>query len=204
MDENTVDMFIEALVRLLGLRDLESEEHTRRVAALTIDLARACGVPEKLRIHLWRGALLHDIGKIGISDPILLKNGKLTAEEFEIVSKHPLHAYELLRPIPHLHLALDIPYCHHEKWDGTGYPRGLKGKQIPLAARIFAIVDVWDALLSDRHYRPAWEPEDAERYMHEQAGRHFDPDLISIFLGNDSVIRLPFNLEMKFYNPQIS
>ena len=203
MDENTVDMFIEALVRLLGLRDLESEEHTRRVAALTVDLARACGVPKKHRIHLWRGALLHDIGKIAISEQILLKKGKLTPEEYEIISKHPVHAYELLRPIPHLHVALDIPYYHHEKWDGTGYPCGLQGKQIPLAARIFAIVDVWDALLSDRHYRPAWDPEDAERYMREQAGRHFDPDLINIFLGDDSVVRLPFNLEMKLYNPQI-
>ena len=203
MDENTVDMFIEALVRLLGLRDLESEEHTRRVAALTVDLARACGVPKKHRIHLWRGALLHDIGKIGISDQILLKKGKFTPEEFELVRKHPVFAYELLRPIPFLHLALDIPYYHHEKWDGTGYPRGLKGKQIPLAARIFAVIDVWDALLSDRHYRAAWDPGDAEKYMREQAGRHFDPDLVRIFLDNEDIVRLPFNLEMKQYNSQI-
>jgi HD-GYP domain-containing protein (c-di-GMP phosphodiesterase class II) len=124
---------------------------------------------------------LHDIGKIGIPDTILLKPGPLNDEEREIMRKHPVYSYELLAPISFLRQALDIPYCHHEKWDGTGYPRGLKGEQIPLAARIFAVVDVWESLLSDRPYRPAWPKEKVREYIRSLAGTHFDPKVIEVF-----------------------
>ena len=125
---------------------------------------------------------MHDIGKMGVPDNILLKPGPLTEEEWEIMRKHPQFAYELLTPIDYLHQALDIPYSHHEKWDGTGYPRGLKGEEIPLAARIFAVVDVWDALTSERPYRPAWSREKAIEYIKTQSGVHFDPQVVEVFL----------------------
>jgi HD-GYP domain-containing protein (c-di-GMP phosphodiesterase class II) len=140
------------------------------------------GVEEADLVHIRRGALLHDIGKMGIPDSILLKPGPLTEDEWIIMRKHPVYALELLSPIAYLRPALDIPYAHHEKWDGTGYPRGLKETQIPLAARIFAVTDVWDALTSDRPYRPAWAPEQALAYIREQAGRHFDPAVVEAFL----------------------
>ena len=149
---------------------------------MTLRLARALGMKEEELVHVRRGALLHDIGKMGVPDGILLKPGSLTPEEWEIMRRHPQYAYEMLSPIAYLRLALDIPYCHHEKWDGTGYPRGLKGEQIPLAARIFAVVDVWDALGSDRPYRPAWPPEKLYAYLKEEAGKHFDPRVVEVFL----------------------
>jgi putative nucleotidyltransferase with HDIG domain len=186
----TQDLLVETCVRLLGMRDTESEEHSRRVARLTVELAKACGVSEDNRTHIWRGAMLHDIGKIGIPDEILLKKGPLTEAEYEIVRQHPITAFKILRTIPLLHTAMDIPYCHHEKWDGTGYPRGLKGEEIPLSARIFTVIDIWDALLSDRPYRPAWKPQDAKRYLLEQSGSCFDPKVISSFLDLD-VNRMP-------------
>jgi HD-GYP domain-containing protein (c-di-GMP phosphodiesterase class II) len=133
-------------------------------------------------VHVRRGALLHDIGKMGIPDRILLKPGPLTDEEQLIMQRHPDYAYELLAPITFLRPALDIPYCHHEKWDGTGYPRGLKGEQIPLVARIFAIVDVWDALTSDRPYRRAWSPQAARDHIAALSGTHFDPLVVKLFL----------------------
>jgi HD-GYP domain-containing protein (c-di-GMP phosphodiesterase class II) len=133
-------------------------------------------------LHIRRGALLHDIGKMGIPDRILLKPGPLSEDEWHIMRQHPVYAYRLLSPIANLRLALDIPYCHHEKWDGSGYPRGLRGEEIPLVARIFAIVDVWDALRSDRHYRPAWPEEKAFSYLIEQSGKHFDPEVVKMFL----------------------
>ncbi|MEW6718352.1 MAG: HD-GYP domain-containing protein, partial [Chloroflexota bacterium] len=133
-------------------------------------------------VHVRRGALLHDMGKLGIPDTILLKPGPLTEKEWEIMHQHPVYAYELLAPIPYLRPALDIPYCHHENWDGSGYPRKLKGEQIPLVARIFAVVDVWDALRSDRPYRKAWPEEKALAYIQEQAGKHFDPQVVEAFL----------------------
>ena len=181
------DATIEGWSKALDLRDKETEGHTLRVTELTLRLARAMGVPDDLLIHLRRGALLHDIGKMGIPDSILLKPGPLSAEEWEIMRRHPVHAFELLASIPYLREALDIPYCHHEKWDGTGYPRKLRGPQIPLLARIFAIVDVYDALTSDRPYRPAWSKEKALAHIREQSGTHFDPDVVAAFLGLEEV-----------------
>jgi putative nucleotidyltransferase with HDIG domain len=169
------DSTLEGWSRALDLRDRETEGHTQRVATIAVRLARAMNVPEPDLVHLRRGALLHDIGKMGIPDSILLKPGPLTPEEWTVMRRHPEYAYELLSPVSFLRPALDVPYAHHEKWDGTGYPRGLKGAEIPLAARIFAVVDVWDALTSDRPYRPAWTADKARAYIAEQAGRHFDP-----------------------------
>ena len=177
------DTTIEGWAQALELRDRETEGHTRRVADLTVKLAQALGVKSEDLIHIRRGALLHDIGKMGIPDRILLKPGPLTPEEWEIMKKHPVYAWELLSPIKYLRPALDIPYYHHERWDGTGYPRGLKGEEIPLSARIFAVVDVWDALTSDRPYRPAWSQEKALQYIKEQSGHHFDPRVVEKFLG---------------------
>jgi HD-GYP domain-containing protein (c-di-GMP phosphodiesterase class II) len=133
-------------------------------------------------LHIRRGALLHDIGKIGVTDNILLKEGELTDEEWILMRRHPQFAYEMLSPIKYLRQSLDIPYHHHEKWDGTGYPRGLKGEQIPLAARIFAVIDVWDAITSDRPYRKGWIKQKAIQYIREQSGKHFDPKVVDVFL----------------------
>ncbi len=176
------DTTLEGWSRALDLRDQETEGHTQRVTDLTVRLARAFGLDEAEIVHLRRGALLHDIGKMGIPDAILRKPGPLTAEEWDVMRRHPAYAHELLAPIPYLRPALDIPYCHHEKWDGTGYPRGLRGDQIPLAARLFAVVDVWDALTSDRPYRPAWPQEQALAYIRAQAGTHFDSVAVTAFL----------------------
>jgi HD-GYP domain-containing protein (c-di-GMP phosphodiesterase class II) len=176
------DDTIEGWARALDLRDKETQGHTRRVVELTLTLARELGFAEdKLQAIRW-GALLHDIGKMGIPDAILLKPGSLDANEWEIMRMHPAYAHRLLAPIEYLRDALDIPYCHHEKWDGTGYPRGLKGEAIPLVARIFAVVDVWDALRSDRPYRAAWPRERAREHIREQAGAHFDPRVVAAFL----------------------
>ncbi|MBI1876793.1 MAG: response regulator [Chloroflexi bacterium] len=173
---------IEGWSRALELRDNETQDHTQRVTEITLRLARALGISEVELGHIRHGALLHDIGKIAVSDSILLKPGPLTAEEWAIMRRHPTYAYELLSSIAYLHPALDIPYCHHEKWDGTGYPNGLKGEQIPLAARIFSVVDVWDALRFDRPYRPGWPQEKVKEYIQEQAGKHFDPQVVPVFL----------------------
>ena len=176
------DETIEGWSRALDLRDKETEGHTRRVTQLTVKLGRAFGLSEMELVQVRWGALLHDIGKMGVPDEILLKPGKLTDEEWVIMRKHPTFAYELLLPIAYLKPALDIPYCYHEKWDGTGYPRGLQAEQIPLAARIFAVVDVWDALISDRPYRKAWSHKKAMSYISEQIGAHFDPEVVNVFL----------------------
>jgi len=176
------DTTLEGWASALELRDKETEGHTRRVAELSMQLARLMGVREKDILQIYRGALLHDIGKMGIPDSIMLKPGPLTDDEWTIMRMHPRYAFDMLSPIAYLHQALDIPYCHHEKWDGTGYPRGLKGSQIPLPARIFAVADVWDALTSDRPYRKAWQKEDAIRYIQEQSGKHFDPEIAAAFL----------------------
>jgi len=147
-----------------------------------LKLARAMRVSESQLIAIRRGALLHDIGKMGVPDAILLKDGKLTDEEWAIMRQHPQFARDMLLPIAYLNDAINIPYCHHEKWDGSGYPRGLKGEEIPLSARVFAVVDVYDALTSDRPYRAAWPPDKVYHYIEEQAGRHFDPQVVKIFL----------------------
>ena len=173
---------IEGWSGALDLRDKETEGHSQRVTEMTIQMAKALQLGDEDINHMRRGALLHDIGKLGVPDSILLKVGKLTDEEWLIMRKHPEFAYDMLRPIAYLRDSLDIPYCHHEKWDGTGYPQGLKGEQIPLAARVFAIVDVWDALRSDRPYRQAWSEPDALQYIREQSGKHFDPQVVDVFL----------------------
>ncbi|MEJ5224637.1 MAG: HD-GYP domain-containing protein [Anaerolineales bacterium] len=166
----------------MELRDELTEGHTRRVTELTLQLARRLGVPENELIHIRRGALLHDIGKMGIPDAILHKPGPLTGSEKDLMHRHPQFAYDMLSPIDYLRPALDIPFCHHELWNGSGYPRGLKGEEIPLAARIFTIVDNWDALTSDRPYRPAWTLEQARLYLLEHAGELFDPHIVNVFL----------------------
>src|SRR5262249_33636212 len=149
------DTTLEGWAKALELRDKETEGHSRRVTGTTVAVARAMGFDEESMVHIRRGSILHDIGKMGIPDDILRKDGPLTEAERKIVQKHPSTALDLLKPIAYLEKAREIPYCHHEKWDGSGYPRGLKGEEIPLAARIFAVVDVWDALSSDRPYRSA-------------------------------------------------
>jgi len=176
------DATIEGWSRALDLRDKETEGHTQRVTEMTERLTRAMGISEAEIVHIHRGALLHDIGKMGVPDSILLKPDKLTDEEWVLMRQHPQHAFEMLSSISYLRPALDIPGCHHEKWDGTGYPRGLKGEQIPLAARLFAVVDVWDALRSDRPYRKGWPEEKVLEHIRSLAGTHFDPKAVDLFL----------------------
>jgi HD-GYP domain-containing protein (c-di-GMP phosphodiesterase class II)/PAS domain-containing protein len=178
----TYDTTLEGWSRALDLRDKETEGHTQRVTELTIKLAEMLGIKDKELVNIRRGALLHDIGKLGVPDQILFKEAPLDEQEMKIMKQHPLHAYNLLYPIAYLRPALDIPYGHHERWDGSGYPQGLKGVDIPLAARIFAVVDVWDALISDRPYRKAWSHQKAFRYIREKAGIEFDPSVVDAFM----------------------
>lgn len=177
------DKTIEGWSHAMDMRDKETEGHSRRVTELTVYIAREMGMKDDDLVHIRRGALLHDMGKMGIPDSILLKPEKLTEEEWKIMKLHPVYAYEMLHKIDYMKSAIDIPHYHHEKWDGTGYPKGLKGEEIPISARIFAVVDVWDALTSDRPYRSAWTMEKALRYIHSGAGTHFDPAVVNIFLG---------------------
>lgn len=177
------DATIEGWSRAMDLRDKETEGHTQRVTNLTVKLARKMGIPDVAILHIRRGALLHDIGKMGIPDSILHKPDKLTPEEWDIMRQHTNYAFQMLTPIAYLKPALDIPRFHHEKWDGTGYPNGLKGGQIPIAARIFAVVDVWDALTTDRSYRRAWSKESAIEYIRNESGKHFDPNVVENFLS---------------------
>ncbi len=176
------EITLEAWGRLLEARDLETKGHTQRVTELTVRLAREIGIKSEEIPHLRRGALLHDIGKIGIPDAILLKPGELTEEERKIMQKHPEIAGDILSNIPFLRPAMEIPLYHHERWDGTGYPYGFRGEQIPLSARIFAVVDVWDALTSERPYRKALSPREAQDYLHSQSGKQFDPQVVDAFL----------------------
>lgn len=173
---------LEGWVHALDLKDKETEGHTRRVTALTERLARSMGVEGETLEHIRRGALLHDIGKMGIPDSILTGTEQLTDQERERMRQHPIYARDMLWPIKFLRPTIDIPYCHHEKWDGTGYPRGLKGMEIPFAARIFMIVDVWDALVSDRSYRKALPPDEVRAHLKSQSGKHFDPNVVKAFL----------------------
>jgi putative nucleotidyltransferase with HDIG domain len=171
--------------RALEVRDQETEGHSRRVTDLALQLARACGLHGEDLEHLYRGGVLHDIGKMAIPDSILFKPTSLNTEEWEIMHTHPKIAYEMFSSIPFLQPALVVPAYHHEWWNGTGYPFGLEGEQIPLPARIFAIVDVWDALLSDRPYRKAWTKEKATAYLKEQSGKQFDPKIVERFFALD-------------------
>lgn len=191
------DKTIEGWSRAMDLRDRETEGHTRRVTQMTLELAKMIGIESEQLTHIRRGALLHDMGKLGIPDSILLKPTSLEPDEWELMRQHPQLAYDMLHPIEYLRPALDIPYCHHEKWDGAGYPRGLKGTEIPLAARLFAVVDVWDALTSDRPYRPAWSAEETLAYIREQSGKHFDPEIVELFLRAMDESRPPAAYSLK-------
>ena len=176
------DATIDGWSRALDMRDHETEGHTQRVTEMTLRLARQIGIPRNELIHIRRGATLHDIGKMGIPDRILHKPGPLTAEEWDTMRQHPQYACSLLAPIDYLRPAREIPCYHHERWDGSGYPSGLKGEEIPMPARLFAIVDVYDALISDRPYRSKWTEQAALNYIQEQAGKLFDPELVATFL----------------------
>ncbi len=176
------DSTIEGWSYALDLRDKETEGHTQRVTELTLELANEFGFNAEELNHIRRGCLLHDIGKLGVPDRILFKETALEPEEWMLMKEHPLHALEMLRPIHYLQQALDIPLNHHEKWDGSGYPHGLKGEEIPLAARLFAVVDVWDAITSDRSYRPAWSDEKALEFIKAESGKHFDPKVVEKFI----------------------
>ncbi len=176
------DETLEGWSRALNLRDPNTDAHSKRVVEVTVNLAREVGIPDSELIHVRRGAILHDIGKMGIPDNVLLKTEPLTDEEWRIMRLHPVFAYEMLSKIPFLKPSLDIPYSHHERWDGSGYPRKLRATDIPLAARVFAVVDAFDALTSDRSYRRAWKKEDALSHIYAQAGIQFDPDIVQTFV----------------------
>jgi putative nucleotidyltransferase with HDIG domain len=176
------DTTLEGWSAALDLRDKETEGHTQRVTKVTVKLAESMGFNQQQLVQVRRGALLHDIGKMGVPDRILLKPGKLTDEEWVEMRKHPVYAYQLLKPITYLGSALDIPYCHHEKWDGTGYPRGLTGEEIPLTARIFSVIDIYDALTSDRPYREGWTREKTLDHIRGLSGIHLDPRVVDAFL----------------------
>jgi putative nucleotidyltransferase with HDIG domain len=176
------DATIEGWSRALDLRDQVTEGHTVRVTEMTVQLADQMGIGAIDLVDIRRGALLHDIGKMGVPDSILFKAGSLTEEEWAMMHSHPKFAFEMLSPINYLRQALDIPYAHHERWDGSGYPRHLVGEQIPLAARIFAVVDVWDALNSDRPYRKAFTKEEAREFISTNSGILFDPRVVDAFL----------------------
>jgi putative nucleotidyltransferase with HDIG domain len=185
------DTTLEGWVKVLEFRNIEIEGHSQRVTDLTLRLARAMGIGGEDLDHFRRGALLHDIGKMAILDYVLLKPGPLTDEERGMIRRHPVYAVEMLHDILFLRPALDIPRCHHEKWDGSGYPYGLKGEEIPLAARIFAVVDVWDALRSDRPYRPAIPVEEACKIIQQESGAHFDPRIVEAFLREVLAVAIP-------------
>jgi putative nucleotidyltransferase with HDIG domain len=176
------DATIQGWSQALELRDEETEGHTLRVTDLTLRLIQTMGLEEVEMEHARRGSLLHDIGKIAVPDSILLKPGPLDEHEWSVMRQHPQYAYNMLSPITYLAPAIHIPWCHHERWDGSGYPRGLKGEAIPMVARIFAVVDVYDALTSNRPYRLAWTHEKAIEYIREQSGMHFDPKVVKAFL----------------------
>lgn len=187
------NQYINSLFHAISIRDHETKGHTIRVTRMAVSFARYMGVPDHEIFNLQSGSILHDIGKLGVSDYILNKKGILTSEEMEEMKKHPYYAKKILSSMSVFANALDIPYFHHEKWDGSGYPEGLSGQKIPYNVRLFAVVDVWDALLSDRPYRKAWSRADAEEYLLLQSGKHFDPVFVEKF----------FNLmELKILSPE--
>jgi HD-GYP domain-containing protein (c-di-GMP phosphodiesterase class II) len=173
---------LEGWAQALELREHETAGHCKRVIKYTVSLAKMFGFNGNNLINIRRGASLHDIGKMGIPDSILLKKGPLTQKEWAVMRRHPIYAQKLLSRIPYLIPAIDIPYYHHEKWDGTGYPKGLKGEEIPLSARLFSVIDVWDALSSNRPYRKAWPRDQVINYLKEQSGFQFDPEVVDAFL----------------------
>jgi len=184
------DQTITGWMEVMDVRHRETRDHTDRVTRMTVAFAREAGITDEDELTtIRRGATLHDVGKIGIPDAVLIKPGKLDEDEWRIIRKHPEIAADILTRIHHLSPCVHIPYCHHEKWDGSGYPQGLRGKQIPLPARLFAIVDVWDALIHDRVYKAAWPEEDVLAHIAEQAGRHFDPELAELFVRRYEAIR---------------
>jgi len=178
------DALIESFVRALDMRERETSGHGHRVAEMATRLARLVLPKGTDLTHLRHGALLHDIGKMGVPESILHKPGPLDDEEWTVMRRHPQYGYELLSPVPFMRAALEIPISHHERWDGRGYPHSLKGEQIPLAARLFAVVDVWDSLTSERPYRPAWPQSNALPYIRSQAGTHFDPAIVEAFISS--------------------
>lgn len=178
------DQTIRGWIEVMDLRHHETRNHTERVSRMTVAFARLAGAKERQLERIARGATLHDIGKIGIPDSILIKPGKLDADEWRLMKTHPDIGRRLLEKISFLQPCIDIPWCHHEKWDGSGYPRGLSGAEIPLAARLFAIIDVWDALTHKRVYKDAWPEQDVLDFIRAQAGQHFDPELVEIFIAN--------------------
>jgi putative nucleotidyltransferase with HDIG domain len=180
--QNAYETTIEGWMRALGLRDRQTEGHCLRVAELSLTFGKDLGFKDDELIDLRRGALLHDIGKMGTPDHILYKPDRLIEAEWEIVKRHTVYGHELLSPIPFLQPAAVISYCHHENWDGSGYPRGLKGESIPLIARIVSVCNVFDALVSDQPYRRAWDQKDALSYIEAVAGKQFDPEIIPAFL----------------------
>lgn len=196
--ESAYDVTIEGWMKALDLRDQETEGHSLRVAELTVMLAKSMGVDDDHLPTIRRGALLHDIGKLAISDTILKKPGPLTPEERTLINKHPMFAHEMLYAIEYLRPCLDIPVYHHEKWDGTGYPFKLKGDQIPFTARLFSVVDVWDALSFDRPYRKAMPQSDVVKYIEDESGKHFDPHVAQAFLRLLSMIGEPTTLAERF------
>jgi putative nucleotidyltransferase with HDIG domain/PAS domain S-box-containing protein len=177
------DATLQGWSRALELWESETAGHSQRVVSMTLELAGALGMPEEDMVHLRRGALLHDIGKMGVPDSILRKPGPLSSDEWVVMRMHPTFANQVLEPIDFLGRAREIPYSHHERWDGSGYPQGLAGEDIPLGARIFAVIDVWDALISTRPYRPAWSHAAARAYIQEQSGKQFDPRVVGAFLA---------------------
>jgi putative nucleotidyltransferase with HDIG domain len=180
--EKIYDAVINAFIRALSYKDRETASHSERVAQMAVFLANELGVPGKELIHIRRCALLHDVGKLAIPDAILQKIEPLSEEEYQIIREHIRYARDILEPIEFLAPAVDIMYKHHERWDGRGYPDGLKGEVIPLAARIISVVGVWDALLSDRPYRPPFTEADAIQFMREERGKMFDLQVVDAFL----------------------
>ncbi len=181
--QDRLQNLVDELLQILNLRDIETELHSQRSAAMTMELAAAMGISGPELDQYKRGALLHDIGKIAIPNDILLKPAPLTETEWIVMRKHPMFAYEFLSNLPFIDQALDIPHYHHEKWDGSGYPNGLRGEEIPFSARAFAIIDVWDSLCSDKPFRPAWSKTKAKEYIVSQSEKHFDPEVVKAFLA---------------------
>jgi HD-GYP domain-containing protein (c-di-GMP phosphodiesterase class II) len=187
---NSYEQTIEGWVHVMDLHNKETKDHTQRVTIMTIKFAKIYGITNKHELDIiGRGAILHDIGKIGISDAVLLKQGKLDKEEWSQIKMHPKIAHEIISHINFLNPSIDIPYYHHEKWDGSGYPTGLKGESIPIAARLFAVIDVWDALIHPRVYKSAWPEKKVLNYIEEESGKHFDPKVVKVFLENYEQIK---------------